>query len=99
MFPNFTDSEVLVLFIALVFSNLYEFDGLFERVRAPSQSQKDHFPHQNEALKRSPKITSKWSLYSSHEYFVTTCDICRSVGKILKRVHVFVFLTKWCAQK
>ena len=73
--------------------------GLFERLRAPSQSQKGHFPEKMK-LKKWHQNSWHWqkSAHSS-EIFVASRGICQSVGVSSRKRGTFSILDKNGAHK
>ena len=68
--------------------------GLFERLRAPSQSQKGHFPSKMK-LKKWHQNSWHWQKSAqSSEIFVKTLGICQSVGVSSRKGEHFPFWTK-----
>ena len=68
--------------------------GLFERLRAPSQSQKGHFSEKTK-LKKWRQNSWHWQKSAqSSEIFVTSRGICRSMWVSLTKGEHFPFWTK-----
>ena len=73
--------------------------GLFERLRAPSQSQKVHFSEKMK-LKKWHQNSWHWQKSAqSSEIFVTSCGICQSVGVSSRKGEIFLFCTKMVPTK
>ena len=73
--------------------------GLFERLRAPSQSQKGHF-YEKTKLKKWHHNSWNWQKSAqSSEIFVTSRGICRGVGSELEKRRPFSILDKNGAHK
>ena len=68
--------------------------GLFERLRAPSQSQKGHF-YEKMKLKKSHQNSWNWQKSAqTSEIFVMSRGICQSMGVSSRKGEHFRFWTK-----
>ena len=73
--------------------------GLFERLRAPSQSQKGHFLEKMK-LKKWHQNSWHWQKSAqSSEIFVTSRGICQGVGVSLRKGEHFPFWSKMVRTK
>ena len=73
--------------------------GLFERLRAPSQSQKGHFSEKTK-LKKWHQNSWHWQKSAqSSEIFVTSRSICQSVGVSSRKGEHLPFWTKMVRTK